>query len=311
MLLLTTVVFGVGNYLTDGIIPYIGSAIKDAWSPPRCTIIFSKAVDLDTPSLDFTPIPREDRRTLKVTGTDKQYVTLSGSPGDYFVTLRRADSRVLPTRFIFKRDENFPIDTSDDKWERQETIKQDLDDKVHSPDSKRSGSDILREVRWSATSADLAQVSLAKTKESKTLLTNALQEVGVNEGDPANKARVYEYWSGIPQLRERNQITPDKLGPWGGAFLTWVVMKSGLKPPALSSAYNSWPAWGANVPNDSPEPGMIALFATKAVPGLTGSFLAGIVLRKRPDCTEIVTGNIVGRVVIACVSLPTAVVRRS
>jgi hypothetical protein len=57
ILLSTSVVFGVGNYLTDGIIPYIGGAIKDAWSPPRCTIIFSKAVDLDTPGLVFTPDP--------------------------------------------------------------------------------------------------------------------------------------------------------------------------------------------------------------------------------------------------------------
>jgi hypothetical protein len=54
---------------------------------------------------------------------------------------------------------------------------------------------------------------------------------------------------------------------------------------------------------------MIALFATKDVGELSGSFLAGIVLRKRTDCTEIITGNVVDRVVVTRVALPIAELR--
>jgi hypothetical protein len=170
---------------------------------------------------------------------------------------------------------------------------------------------VLREVRWSATATDFSQIALAPTKATRDLLSTALQEVGVNGiGSAEDKARIYEYWSVIPGLRDLNRIKPDAPGPWGGAFLAWVVTKVGIKPPAASAAYNSWLNWGEPSPRNAAEPGMIALFSTKVVPGLTGAYLVGIVLRKRSDCIEIVTGNIVNRVVIACVALPVASYRR-
>jgi hypothetical protein len=41
------------------------------------------------------------------------------------------------------------------------------------------------------------------------------------------------------------------LGPWGGAFLSWVVIKAGLQPTWLSAAYNSWPTWGVGIRPDA------------------------------------------------------------
>ncbi|MET4493473.1 hypothetical protein [Bradyrhizobium sp. LA7.1] len=303
------IVFGVVNQLSQGIIPSISDGIRDRWSPPKYLIIFSSLVDLDVPNTKIEPLPKEDARKITIEEVTSRYISLSGPPGEYWVTLTRKDSKFLPARLALKRAENLSIDTAEEKWGKPEVLSKSVAE-VQSREPSKPGSAILR-TRWVTTPSDYDQIALAKSKATKTILSTGLNEVGVGPpSDPAGKTRIYNYWSVIPTLREMNRITVDYLGPWGGAFLAWVITKSQVDPPNLAAAYNSWAAWGQSVPTADPEPGAVALFETKAVPGLTGNYLAGIVLRRLPECTEVITGNIFDRVVIACVVLPIATLRK-
>ncbi len=309
--LCSTLVFGVIDHLTGGVIPKVSNAISDYFWPPTYMVTFTVPVEIDTKQASFRPLPFRERRDIKIIAATSLYIELTGDPGDYSVTFSKPDKSILPTILRLKRDENPPIDTADSKWSRPEILQRSVAE-IQSPDTSRSGSGVLSEVRWSVAASDLDQISAARTKEARTILTTALREIGTNErGDSTSRERIYSYWSVIPILRQLNGITPDNLGPWGGAFLTWVIKQSNLDPPSSAAAYNSWTGWAQAADTDNPEPGMVALFATKAVPGLRGSYLAGIVLRKRIGCTEIVTGNIADRVVIACVNLPIAILRHA
>jgi hypothetical protein len=308
--LASTIIFGVIDNLTGGLIPTISDTIRDRWSPPPKYLVFlTSPVELDAKKITIEPVPKEDQRSVQLGEVKPHYIPVTGPPGEYWVTLTRADGRFLPARVTLKRGSNSDLDTSDGKWAQPEVVSKGVAE-IQSPGPVKPGTEVLREVRWTATQSDRDQISVARTRETKTILATALSEVGTGEvQDAGSAARIYEYWSVIPILRKMNNITPENLGPWGGAFLTWVVMKSNVDPPESAAAYNSWAGWAKSVPVDNPEPGTVALFETKAVPGIRGKYLAGVVLRKRSDCTEIITGNVINRVVIACVGLPISTLR--
>ena len=46
-------------------------------------------------------------------------------------------------------------------------------------------------------------------------------------------------------------------------------------------------------------PGVVAVFAPEAASATSG--FAGIMLRRQPDCVEVVAGNVADRVVITCI----------
>ena len=304
----TAIVFGVLNLLTGELVPSIATAIKDYWSPPKYLIIFTAEVEIDVQKATIEALPKGDSRRITIGETTPRYVQLTGSPGDYWITLIRKDSKVLPARLLLKRDDNVQLDTSEDKWSAPGLISKSVAD-VQSPDSSKQGPVILR-TRWTTTPGDYGQIFFSRASVTKTILATALNEVGVSSSDDVGRARIYSYWTELPVLLKNNGITPNNLGPWGGAFLTWVARRSQVDPPNSAAAYNNWVTWAQGIPTTDPEPGAVALFATKAVPGLRGSYLAGVVLRKLPDCTEIVTGNIADRVVITCVALPIEALRR-
>jgi hypothetical protein len=163
----------------------------------------------------------------------------------------------------------------------------------------------LIEVRWVINEADRAAVAAAVNPVSAKMLALALGEVGISEqGTEADKRRILDYWNVTPELRDRNKIGLNNLGHWGGAFLSWVVSSAGLAPPTLSTAFNSWPSWGEDVSQSQIAPGVIAILNTGRRGSRDTELLAGVVLRRRPDCVEIVIGNLQSRVAIACVALP-------
>lgn len=306
--LAATLIFGVVDKLTAGIIPGIADSIHDYFVPPRFSVFFSKPVVLEQKDIVLESIPRSDRRTLGIVEHADRYVVVSGPAGEYSLRLVRAE-RVLPAQLSFKRGESVKLDTAESQWESAATVTSAANVLRPAAAGRSGGNDVV-DVRWTTSADDLAQVSRATSPAMRQILSSALLEVGVNEnGTPADKERIYQYWMAIPQLAERNSITKENLGPWGATFVSWAVSRAGIKPPDMGAAFTSWREWGVAVPPDKAEPGMIALFET-ALPETRGRLIGGIVLRRRPQCTEIVTGNVADRVVVACVSLDAAAVRR-
>jgi hypothetical protein len=303
------VTFGVMNKLSEDLVPSIADSVRDRWSPPKRLVVFSTSVDLDVQNTKIEPLPKEDTRKIEIGESTPHYVPLTGPPGDYWITLKRRDGKIWPARLLLKRTENVPIDTAEEKWAPPEDLSKSVAE-VQAPEAGKQGPVLLR-TRWVTNPSDYDQIAVARSQTTKTILAMALIEVGTGPGsDAVGRARIYDYWSVIPTLRATNNITHDNLGRWGGAFLTWVVIRSQVDPPNLATAYDNWAGWAQSVPSTDPEPGTVALFATKVVPELTGHYLAGIILRKLPECTEVITGNIANRVVITCVALPIATLRK-
>lgn len=311
---LLAIIFGVSDYFTTQIVPALGTRIQHYFDPPFYTVTFSVPIQIDLKKSEFSPIPPSAQRSLKLEMDAKnRYLMARGDPGLYWIELHRQGDRVLPVgRVNFeKRNDDAKVDTAEGKWERVSNVQKGLQEALGESANAKSGSEQLIETRWSRVDADVAQVRTAPDSVTRTMLATALGEVGTFEyGTEPEKQRILGYWDVTPDLRDRNLVKQNALGAWGGAFLTWVVTQAGVKPPALSTAYNAWPAWGESVPPSDVMPGMVALFSLKGLPELRSRYLAGVVLRKRDDCTEIITGNVIDRVVITCVKLPIAVLRR-
>jgi hypothetical protein len=303
--------FGLVDHFYSQIIPTVAEKIQRRFSPSEFVLTFTNPVAVDEKQTKISAIPEHSGRSVSLQKDDQnRWLVFVGDPGPYWLELHRDDKRIFSVGQInFQKGVvNEKLDTSEGKWAQPSAIAKD-DAGTQQPE--KSGSQILKGTRWSLSEADFAQIAKAQDNIGRQILFAALNEVGVFEfGSDSDKARIYAYWNVTPELLRQNQVTLEKLGAWGGAFLTWAVSKAGLQPPALSTAYRSWLDWREAVSKDAIKPGMVALFRTNDLRELRAGYLAGVVLRTRPDCTEIISGNVVDRVVVTCVLVPVATTRR-
>jgi uncharacterized protein (TIGR02594 family) len=134
-----------------------------------------------------------------------------------------------------------------------------------------------------------------------------LAEVGLFEnGSDREKHRILSYWeAAAPGWADHVSMDGVQSYPWGGAFLGWILKQAGVEPPASAAAFKSWLDWGDEVMPGAIAPGMIAVFRlrdTSQVREAASGLLVGLVLRSRPDCIEIIAGNVADRVVVTCVA---------
>jgi hypothetical protein len=305
----TAVCFGVIDQLTGQFIPKIAEELQDWVSPPSLLISFTRPVAIESNNISIKPMPFGDQRSAAVIETTDTYVQIKGASGDFQVQFTR-QGRYLPLNITLKRSARVDIDTSDVKWIQKEALIE-AQNIIQAPIALPTTGPSLRLTRWVINQSDLDQVALAQTPKSRMIISTALREVGISADDVEGRARILQYWNTLPALRDNNQITLDNSGPWGGAFLTWTSLKADVPAPPLAARYDNWINWGSATPTSLPSPGQIALFKTRVVPGLTGNHLVGIFLRKQPDCTEIISGNIARRVVITCVALPIEALRKA
>jgi hypothetical protein len=129
-------------------------------------------------------------------------------------------------------------------------------------------------------------------------------QVGVTDGgSEADRNAIGTYWETVhPPFLPAGD-------PWGGAFLGWAMYKAGVEPPAQSASFLSWQTWGKSIPIDRGEPGMVGIFDFPGLRQAPSKLLVGIILRRKPECTEVIVGNIANRVVITCVAVPLKAVR--
>ena len=280
----STICLGIIDQFTSKIIPTAVQKIEHLIDPPKFFINFGGPVDLSA-GLVISALTAEGAVGVKYNTIDSRVVAALAGPGAYTVRLRRMHDQVaqelVSTKAVEKSNEIWQIDVSERNWVNASELR----------GTKGSASIALTETRWSATEPDFAVAATVKDPVMRSMIANALAEVGVYEnGSEREKSRILSYWQGFPGFENLTSL------PWAGAFIGWVVKQAGAEPAAGAPRAVAWRSWGA--PADV-TPGTVAVFA----PTNTASTgVVGIVLRRQSKCIEAVIGNVVDRVVISCVA---------
>lgn len=113
------------------------------------------------------------------------------------------------------------------------------------------------------------------------LLATALAEVGTIDRDRGNiSPRVLEY------LTAASLVAHDGRPPyWGGAFLAWCAIKSGMVPPVGAGNPAAWGEWAS--PLSDPIPGSVVVLTGSRV----GSSHVAIVVRRHAGRIYVVGGD--------------------
>jgi hypothetical protein len=211
---------------------------------------------------------------------------------------------LVSVKKIERSGEAWQVDSTERNWAIAAELTSGINSsgplKAHA-ETPSTGSSQLSNTRWAVTEQDYAVLAQIDDKVSRSLLSTALNEVGIFEfGTDWEKQHIASYAkaAGPPWS------TSDQHFPWGGAFVAWAVSQSYISPPSQPAAFGNWQHWGNQVPTNSLKPGMIGIFELKGaeVPQAASRLLVGPILRRQPDCIELIIGNISNRVVISCVA---------
>jgi len=284
----STICIGIIDQFTSKIVPTAVQKIQYLIDPPKFFINFGGPVDLSA-GLAISALTVEGAVGVKYNTIDSRVVAALAGPGAYTLRLRRMHDQVaqelVSTKAVEKSNEIWQIDVSERNWVNASDLRA----------TQGSASIPLTETRWSATEPDFAVVATVKDPVMRSMLANALAEVGVYEnGSEREKSRILSYWQGFPGFENLPSL------PWAGAFVGWVVKQAGVEPAAGAPRAVAWRSWGERVAPADMTPGTLAVFSPSGGSGSSG--VVGIVLRQQSKCIEAVIGNVVDRVVISCVA---------
>lgn len=303
---------GVADQFGGKIVPSIAGYAQNLFDPPRFAIVLDPPVEVaaDLRVSHYDAGTADLLRVTQSASAPNVYIAL-GPPGTYILRLRgggdRAGQELIDTQRIAERSGAvWRVDTENERsWARADQLVWGVSGTPSSNTTPTSTSrSRLRDTRWIVTDHDLAAIGAAPQGVMRSALANALAEVGVFEkGSEEEKLRILAYWGAVrpefPGVSAENLTVP-----WGGAFLAWVVRQSGALPPGGAQSFLNWRNWADSVPRNQLEPGMVAVFRLDEAAGLpqaSSRRLIGIVVQRRPDCIEIIAGNIADRVVLTCV----------
>lgn len=293
----SALLFAVANKLADNALTNVVDDVSALVKPPTFLVVFSEVTDskgLQLETDDGSVVAR-----VKVVPLGDRAVEVSVAPGNYLLKLRRergAQKQVLNVP-VALRSTGASLSVDASLWAPEGAAS-------HFEGTDPSAAANLIGTRWITTPADWDVSKSVSDNLLSRILKMALGQVGVSEtGSDADKATILAYFRGT------NITAPTLQIPWGGAFLDWVMGKSGA-PVTGSAAFGSWQNWGTAVPSEQAQPGMIAVFDFPGLPQAPSRLLVGIVLRRTAECTEIIAGNIANRVVITCVTGKVKFVRR-
>jgi hypothetical protein len=301
---LAAIGIGIADHFTGKIVPALAEKIEHYFDPPLFFVTFSPPVDFSggiTVSRLETQVPAPGKALESVPGTNV-FRAFAG-PGTYELRLRggtdRAGLELVDTNKIDRSGEIWKVDTGERNWANATLLRTGEPTQrplAGSPDA----ASILSGTRWNATEQDFALIATAEPGLLRLMLANALAEVGVFEdGSEQERRRIGAYWEATPLPGW--SIDKRSIMPWGTAFVAWTVRQAGLQIPAQNpAAGDGWRNWGEEVSTDAMTPGMVAIYRPKNRPSVSHS---GIVVRRRPNCIEMVAGNIADRVVITCVAV--------
>jgi uncharacterized protein (TIGR02594 family) len=294
----TTLLLGIVDQFTSRIIPSIAGRIEALVDPPKFFVRFNPSADI-AGGLTISAMSATAVTPVKFNPVGQGIAALAG-PGAYELRLRRERNGVkqelVDAKTIEKTDQTWVVDTGERNWANAAALLPG----TSSVPTTGTGPSRLNSTRWTTTEQDFAVLATVQDAVLRSMLANALAEVGVFEdGTERERQRVLSYWTGIMNVTSNL--------PWNGAFLGWVVKQAGAQPPSGAARVLSWRNWDDEVARADLSPGMVAIFQpTSSVS--TG--LGGIVLRAQPNCIEVILGNVADRVVISCVRADTLVTVR-
>lgn len=309
--LVSTLALGVLDQFTARIIPQATAAIDDFFDPPNFILRLSQPTQIVDEGIDLreSGAGPQDAAPAQYRVEGPRLIVVSAPPGSYILKLTRdvgGDRQVLVEAFLLKeKGQSVAVDTSDGNWVSSAALER-AGERPPEPAEPAAPPSFLSGTRWTATADDYALIPALPGRSARSLLGIALAEVGTFEfGDAADRARVKEYWASVP-----GWSGPTENLPWGGTFVSWVVQRAGFAPPDGAAAYASWQGWGVEVAPADLAPGMIAVFERPGAGPQRTRLMAGVVLRLRDGCTEVVVGNAGDRVAVTCVTPGPVSVRR-
>lgn len=311
----TALVFGVVDQFTSKIIPTTAAYIQNALFPPEFYVSFSPSTNVSA-GLDVSTIRDTGGKiAVKKRAAGEPVFTAAAGPGSYILHLRGAGDKsgkvLVDQRQISKSGEIWSVNEADRNWVSEAALTGAVETAVNSPAAApppvASGAR-LSNTRWTVTAQDYAVLTQIDNKVRRSLLANALGEVGIDENGTDWEKRHIQSYSQAANW----PVTPEHY-PWGGAFTAWLLTQVYATPPTGSASYMAWRHWAEEKPSKAIEPGMIAIFRldNSDVPQARSRLLAGPVVRRQSNCVEIIVGNITNRVVITCVDAGLFLVARA
>ncbi len=298
---------GVIDQFAGKVVPTIAQGIHDFIWPPYFTVRFPPPVDV---SAGFTVSQIGPQGLTAVTASaslpELKFFTVHAGAGNYLLRLHgareRAGKELTNLMAIAASGQIWPVDDSERNWASEVALKAGGPPSSGPPgDASGAGAAStgrLSGTRWVLIEQDFAHVATIAEPPLRSILANALAEVGVyRQGDAWEQRRIAAYWAAAG---------PDAFNqPWGGAFMAWIVRQAGAQPPRAPQSFLNWRTWDDEVATDHLAPGMVGIFRldiASEVPEAISRLLVGVIVRRQPSCIEIVAGNIAERVVVTCVA---------
>jgi hypothetical protein len=304
----TALVFGVVDQFTSKIIPTTAAYIQNTLFPPEFYVSFSPSTNVAA-GVDVSPMrDGGGKLAVKKRSAGEPVFTVSAGPDTYILHLRGSGDKsgkvLVDQKQISKSGEIWSVNEVDRNWVSEAALIGAAPDAATSSPATvqppAAGGARLSNTRWTVTEQDYAVLAQSDNKVRRSLLANALGEVGIYENGTEWEKRHIQSYSEAASW----PVTPQHY-PWGGSFLAWVLTQVYATPPTGSVSYLSWRRWAEEKPSTSIEPGMVGVFKldNSEVPQANSRLLAGPIVRRQSDCVEIIVGNVSNRVVITCVNM--------
>jgi len=288
---------GVYDNLKGGIVESVADWVRYHWYTPVYILELTEPVVIDPDQLALLPVgggqaakPQHVRFPPSSTDGRAKHIEVTVYPGIYYVQLERSagsKTQVLAEQVVRLRSPEDPakIDTSESQWSTREALT------TGETGGKVSGT------RWTLAPSD-SDALAASDGHSAAILRAALGQLGIWEGgSDADRRAITAYWKAAIPTGGPEESDPT-WGLWGGAFLAWAVAQSGGTPPKGAAAFQSWRNWGTAIDPSVVKPGAMAI--VEIGPSTPSRLMVGVLLHRRPDCVEMITGNLANRVAITC-----------
>jgi hypothetical protein len=278
----------VADQATTRFVPAISDYISDILVHPAFSVALSEPSEVTDVSLRAVNSNSEET-PVEFDLQGPRLIVVHAGPGNYIIIVKRISVRgteKLQQPIEVARGGVVKIAAEDSEWDLVANFERAGD---------AAGSK-LTNTRWVTTAEEILYISQLPSGSLSRVLNAAFSEIGVQEfGSKEDAARIDQYWTGVKFDAPSTGI------PWGSSFVSWAVEQGGVDS-AKSASFNAWLSWGVSVPVKQAAPGMVAIYPAPGLAEASSGLLVGIILQGREGCTDIISGNLLNRVAITCVT---------
>ena len=174
----STICLGVADQFTGRIIPSIATRIDHFVDPPKFFVTFDAPVDISA-GVTVTALGAEGAPSVAIKKAGERALAVHAGPGAYELRLLRRQNNVtqelVDTKLIEKTTQLWPVDTNERNWANEAALRGG----IASGASPAAEPLRLAATRWSLTERDFAVVASVQDPALRSMLANALAEVGI------------------------------------------------------------------------------------------------------------------------------------